>query len=360
MLLSIFTPVHDTRFLQETFESVKRQTEKGFEWVIVPTQGVSIPAEIASYPQTRVVSDYAGTSLGEVKRKACDHCEGDVLVELDSDDLLLPSALTDIRAAVLAGGEFIYCDTVLVGPGDLDNPTYSPRYGWEHYDFKGSDKSWRVNRAFDITPTSLRSIAYTPDHVRAWTREAYDGSGGYDSRFSICEDHDLVVRTYLGGYRFTGLRDPVYMYRMHANNTVRKRQHQIVEDSLAIGRHYGLRIARQWCLRNNLQSATTTEQLHKLAGAADNTYGLIYLSSGVLNNLKPPEQRETLETAYRVLVPGGVLAGDCDHCNLPLQPNNRFQIVDSWQGASEPGAAPLNRFYLSALKDQRQPGKVLI
>jgi hypothetical protein len=43
-----------------------------------------------------------------LKRFACEQCAGDMFVELDNDDMLLPHALARIGAAASEGAGFIY------------------------------------------------------------------------------------------------------------------------------------------------------------------------------------------------------------------------------------------------------------
>ena len=49
------------------------------------------------------------------------------------------------------------------------------------------------------SPHNLGYIWYSPNHVRAFRRSAYDEVGGYDAELAILDDQDLMCRLYLVG-----------------------------------------------------------------------------------------------------------------------------------------------------------------
>ena len=99
MLISIFTPTHDSRYLAETFKSLLEQRDSEWEWVIVPNgDDVPIPGTIQADDRVRICPSPMGmTGIGRLKKFACSQCKGEYLLELDHDDLLTPNALQRIR-----------------------------------------------------------------------------------------------------------------------------------------------------------------------------------------------------------------------------------------------------------------------
>src|SRR6056297_793843 len=92
MKVSLFTPTHDTRFLKELYESIKHQPF--YEWVIVYNNG----AKPICFNDDRVKTytlDFAPEWVGPLKKYACDHCTGDILLEMDHDDILIPTAIEE-------------------------------------------------------------------------------------------------------------------------------------------------------------------------------------------------------------------------------------------------------------------------
>jgi cellulose synthase/poly-beta-1,6-N-acetylglucosamine synthase-like glycosyltransferase len=103
-MITIFTPTHrDGVYLLETYEALKEQTLQEWQWVIIPNNTGIVPDTILSDTRVKVVPYDNNTpspdgrhKIGALKRFACEQCDGDILVELDDDDLLPPNALEKI------------------------------------------------------------------------------------------------------------------------------------------------------------------------------------------------------------------------------------------------------------------------
>jgi predicted SAM-dependent methyltransferase len=78
--------------------------------------------------------------------------------------------------------------------------------------------------------------------------------GGHDRSLNVCDDHDLVVRTYLAGAKFHHIPETLYLYRMHADGgnsfLLRNQEIQEVNEWMAI--KYTHPIVAEWCRRNEL------------------------------------------------------------------------------------------------------------
>src|SRR6185503_8677271 len=86
--ISLFTPSHDPSFLDETYRSIKEQSFTAWEWLILLNNGAEYRNDD---PRVEVVKDDTGIrDVGYLKRTACRQSSGDVLVEMDHDELLLP------------------------------------------------------------------------------------------------------------------------------------------------------------------------------------------------------------------------------------------------------------------------------
>ena len=89
-MISIFTPSHDPKWLDESFWSIATQTlDEGFEWVVLLNNGAEWAPPIQADEWVRVIkSEELGKGVGYYKREAVSYCRGEILVELDHDDLL--------------------------------------------------------------------------------------------------------------------------------------------------------------------------------------------------------------------------------------------------------------------------------
>jgi len=257
-LFSIFTPTHNPRYLADGFSALLAQTDSDWEWLLVPNGGAVIPPEIATHPQVRVVPapEYMSRQgIGALKRFACEQCRGDFLLELDHDDWLLPQALARLRAEIdRTGAGFLYSDfSNCFDDGRCE--VYGEAYGWEHYpvDLPGGRQATAM-RAFATDPSALAAILYAPNHVRVWSRQAYFDAGGHDPLLAVCDDYDLVCRTYLAGVSFHHVPECLYVYRMQADgaNTFLQRNQEIQIKQQEVANRYFYPLVEAWCRRQQL------------------------------------------------------------------------------------------------------------
>jgi len=247
---SIFTPTHRPDFLEAAYKTLLKQTNQDWEWVILPNNGGTVPIDIKNDPQVRVAVGMNDVkAVGLLKQIAVSHCEGSILVELDHDDLLEPHALQRIGEAVDRGAGFVYSDFA----NFRENGTcevYDKVFGWESYPFGG----YTAHRAFETDASSLAAIFFAPNHVRAWTRDAYEKTGGYAPSMEICDDYDLVCRTYLAGVEFAHIPECLYLYRLHSDgsNTYVKRNAEIQTKQQEVSNKYIYSMIYEWCRRKGL------------------------------------------------------------------------------------------------------------
>src|SRR5262245_37644742 len=108
MLVSVCTPTDNLAFLPEAYHSLEAQTHKDWEWVLVPNGALTYEQLEAELPQAvgdrrvKIVGDLGGVKLdrvGALKMLAFKAAHGEILVEFDHDDVLLPKALEKVAAA---------------------------------------------------------------------------------------------------------------------------------------------------------------------------------------------------------------------------------------------------------------------
>ncbi|MBS4095490.1 MAG: glycosyltransferase [Sulfuricella sp.] len=257
MFFSIFTPTHKPDYLIDTFNSLLRQSDHDWEWVVVPNGGCIIPAALRQHPQVRIVTppDYLGKlGVGGLKRFACEQSRGEWLVELDHDDFLAPHALARIRqAAKESGAGFIYSDFSNFYPNGTCQ-VYDAAFGWENYTTRLDGREFTAMRAFPVDPSGLAAIFFTPNHVRAWRHDVYRQVDGHDPLLPVCDDYELVLRTYLAGVTFHHIPECLYFYRLQEDggNTFLERNREIQERQQQIANQYLYRVIAEWCRRETL------------------------------------------------------------------------------------------------------------
>lgn len=403
-MLSLFTPTHKPDYLVEAYNSLKLQTVEDWEWVILPNgKSVTIPEVITSDPRVKVVTGGENLhNIGALKRKACDAASGDAFVEFDHDDLLMPGdALAAIEQKFNEGAGFVYSDAAVFRYRPGDTPSYgkycySQAHGWQEYEVSVYGRKLLATESFDVTPRSMCEIYYAPDHVRCWSRKAYYEAGGHNPELSVCDDLELMIKTYLTDAPFAYTGGCHYLYRMFDHNTVIMRNKQIQDTTRSLKERHFPAIVSSWVDRTGQNKLDITElrktgwnaDKHLLQGFGNEQYGHI-VADDELQRLSGVQVREFMNLAYEALVPGGYLTiivpevhsglgyGDVEwqshFSSMSMSPYTRrnmaqrngnitcrFQQVQSTEvypsDWHRDNGFKYLRFELCALKGQRQPG----
>ena len=231
--ISVFTPSHDPRFLAACCDSLLGQSFTDWEWIVLLNNGArwDPPAD----DRIRVeVDSSSGASVGALKRRAVELCDGELLVELDHDDLLTPDALDRLMVRYLnrSNRALYYSDCAQIDVwGNGDASMFDVRHGWEYHRQTAAGRDVLVVDALEPTPHNVSNIWYAPNHLRAFPRWAYDQAGGYNASLEVCDDLDLMTRLYRVG-PFEHIPRCLYLQRVHPENTQTLRNAKIQAETL--------------------------------------------------------------------------------------------------------------------------------
>lgn len=321
-MISCFTPTHDASFLGEVYESLKTQEHQDWEWVVLCNNG----AKYANPDKrVKVFDDDTGIKdVGYLKRMACQRAQGEVLLELDHDDLLLPGALHETDKAFRDSSvDFAYSNTVNHDVRFNAPVTWDVRYGWTYRAFEHPTVNGQEAVSADPYPQSISRIWFAPNHLRAWRTSSYWRVGGHNATMRITDDHDLMCRTYVGG-KMHHIDKPLYFYRVHGGNTWLKNQEDIQTTMWQCHNAYIIPMMRKWSSERglhcidicggvnpepgfesvDLENAAVLANLDERWPFEDNSIGLIRAHDAI-EHLKNPVH--TMNEAYRVLAHGGML-----------------------------------------------------
>lgn len=338
MKVSVFTPSHSPRYLRDAWKSLSGQTHQNWEWV------VGANGENADLVEAVVAQETSGDSrvrvfrcpdtgnIGALKRECCLRCDGDIVLELDHDDILTSDCLASVVEAVEKTGPmaFVYSDDVTCNH-EHQCAIFDKAYGWRHYSWQHGGQTYTVNKQPPPHPRSLSEILYAPDHVRAWTAAAYRLSGGHDPKKPVADDHDLVVRTYLAGVPFVHIERPLYFHRQDGKTTSQEKVERIQACSRET-RHFKLRpLIAEWCRRENLpmldlggahncppgfvpvdpaaKDGYQCDVFHLKTEIADSSVGC-FRASDFLEHIPGDRVPALMNLLYAKLVPGGFLISD--------------------------------------------------
>jgi glycosyltransferase involved in cell wall biosynthesis len=321
MKVSIFTPTHTGQFLSEVYDSIKDQPFD--EWVILHN-GSSQPKGFSDPRVREIKVGIGGNRIGLFKNIACSFCTGDILVELDHDDLLMPDAIKQLMIAFTADPEvgFVYSNALITDATYSSVPRYDAIYGWKYRTSVYKGHSLDEPIPFPLTPASVSRIWYAPDHVRAFRRSAYDLAGGYNADLEILDDQDLMSRLYLVT-KFSHIDMGLYVYRVHGGNAWIERNKKIQDGVYPIYDQYIEQICLRWAYLQDLPAfdlggglnsspgfktvdirpgADINSDLNEQWPFADNSVGVIR-AHDTIEHLHNP--LHTMKELYRALVPGG-------------------------------------------------------
>ena len=254
--MSLVTPTHVyNNYLDELYESILSQTYTNWEWVILLNGNFNVdqvPQKIASDKRVKIHSDFTGNSkIGYLKNVAFSKATGDILIEMDYDDLLTPDCLEELNIAFQQKeiGFVFSDDAILMTQGNFI--PYNPLYGWTYRKFKWQGQELYSMTHYPASAHALSYIYYAPDHVRAWRKEIYQNIGGHDIELSVCDDQDLLIRTYLVT-NFHKVDKVLYIYRKTGVNTVLTRNAEIQSGTRALFKKYSRILAMHDCEKNGL------------------------------------------------------------------------------------------------------------
>lgn len=320
---SIFTPTHNTKYLQRAADSLIAQRCQDFEWIILPNGEAKI-SESYKLPQAKVIESSQPTSknIGLFKKECCKAASGDILVEFDHDDELTPDCLEELAKAFDDKTiDFCYSNDADVTP-DMKAHQYSPKYGWEYKPFTYKGLDLKEQLSFPPTAASFSKIWFAPNHVRAWRKEFYDRIGGHDEKLDILDDQDILSRTYIEG-TVKHIDKCLYIYYRHADNTCYGEKNKFIQtETLNIHDKYIYKLAEKWADLNHLlkidlcgghnspkgyisidiNNATIRHDLNTRWPFADGSIGVLRAHDAI-EHLRDP--LHTMKEAFRTISPMG-------------------------------------------------------
>lgn len=251
MKFSLITPEHNPQnaiFLNELYDCILAQTYEDWEWLLYLNNNCKeehIHVDIRNNPKVRIIrTENPDTNVGAIKKEAFSLGEGDVLVELDHDDLITPDCLQELYNAYQDPEVgFAYSDNAVLHMTDKFIP-YDQSFGWTHKTFNWKGQELVAMDSFKPTSHSLCYIWYAPDHVRSWRKDVYHAIGGHDPSLSICDDHELMIRTYLNT-KMCHIPKVLYIYRITGDNTWLARNEAIQIKTVELGHQYARALAEK-------------------------------------------------------------------------------------------------------------------
>lgn len=199
---SIFTTCfHSYDKIKRAYQSVLSQTMGDWEWVVLDDSiddHFGFLKNTLQDPRIRLFKREHHGFIGNVKQEAVSLCRGDYVLELDHDDEIVPSLLSDaVKVFEDAEVGFVYtdyCNLYENGNNFHYGNYFSLGYGGYYRQFyKG--KWVYVAMSPNINSATLSHIVSIPNHARMWRRKVLLDIGNYNEYLPICDDYELLLRT---------------------------------------------------------------------------------------------------------------------------------------------------------------------
>ena len=321
---SIITPSHkNTPYLQELYESLVAQTYENWEWILWLNgnfKRYKLSPEIENDERVKIYEcKEKNSNVGFHKNKAFHLGSGDIVVEIDHDDIITSDCLEELNQAYQnQENGFVYSDAAIY---DDDFVPYREDHGWTYYFHQFRDKNLYVMNSWEPTSHSVGLIWYAPDHIRSWRKSVYEAIGGHNVELSICDDHELMIRTYLNT-KMHHIKKPLYIYRVYGDNTYLERNAQIQTKTVELFNQYAYQLAEKDSELKGLLKVDMGGGIHPMPGyltldkenadilcdlndgipLPDNSVGVLN-ASHILAQLKDPIK--SMREIHRVLADGG-------------------------------------------------------
>jgi len=201
--VSVYIPAYNcSEFIVEAIESVLTQTYTDFEIVIcndgsTDSTGELLTNRYGSNKQIRILLQ-ENKGISAATNAAINACRGEYILQLDSDDVLLPQCI-EMLVKVLDTTDygFVYGDSYLI---DSENNDLGSAYSFSMY------SRLRLLNGMFI------------HHPRMFRRREFSRTNGFEEDISNAVDYEfyLSLSQFATGYH---LQTPLYLYRQHTTNT---------------------------------------------------------------------------------------------------------------------------------------------
>jgi glycosyltransferase involved in cell wall biosynthesis len=323
MKVSIYTPTHNSQWLKEIYQNLLEQTYQNWEWVIVYNNG----ALVLEFGDSRVVSVVIAEPVepwvGPMKARACEECSGEILLELDHDDLLMPEAIAEVVQAFQDNPNvgFVYSNTVHCTTDFVPIERFSEAHGWFYRQVEYHGHTLDECISYPPYPETICLPWCCPNHLRAMRTAIYKQVGGYNKEMRIFDDIDLMCRLY-SITEFLHIDKGLYIYRYHGQNTWVTAAEEIAATRDNMYYKYLDSLISIWCERQGLRKieiggrmaaqpgyetldlldADIIHDLNTPWPFADSSVGVIR-AMDVIEHLD--DKIFTMKEIQRVLAPGG-------------------------------------------------------
>lgn len=221
--ISIITPSYNQgQFLEETIQSVLNQNYPEIEYIIIDGGSTDNSVEIIKKYEDRLAYWVSEKDRGQTHaiNKGFKKATGEIVNWLNSDDVLLPGAISNIVHYFTSNPmvDFAYGDYVLV-------------------DFFGKEIVPRREIDFDLN-ILLYSGCFIQQSTCFFRKSVIDKIGLLDEEQNFYMDYEFYLRAAQNGFTFHNIRKSLVAFRCHASSKSVSRDIRTKERRIEIQNRY--------------------------------------------------------------------------------------------------------------------------
>lgn len=218
--ISIVTPSYNQgQFLEDTILSVLGQGYPNLEYLIYDAASTDNSVEIIKKHENQLYYWVSEKDKGQADaiNKGFAKATGEILMWLNSDDILMPNVLHFIAELYIEKGDGVYFGNCIHFKESSNGSLHS----------SGSN----VKALFDLIPLELVDIIIQPSSF--WSKKVWQKNRILDDTFHFGFDWEWFLRAKRNNIPFYSINKPIAMYRIHdAHKTGvggKKRQEELLK-----------------------------------------------------------------------------------------------------------------------------------
>ena len=204
MLTSVVIPVRNgADTIAEQLEALAQQEYDGAWEVVVADNGSSdatreVVTGFRGLPELRLVDASGGAGAGFARNVGASLARGELLLFVDADDRVTRGWLAAMASALERTDAVSGCTQRF----------FQDRHGRELPAEHPTDPLRILDSSF---------LPFAPSGNCGIRRDVFEGLGGFDTSYRVCEDDDFFWRLQLAGYELTGVPESVVLVRDRAS-----------------------------------------------------------------------------------------------------------------------------------------------
>ncbi|OIQ30636.1 MAG: hypothetical protein BM564_00005 [Bacteroidetes bacterium MedPE-SWsnd-G2] len=247
--ISIVTPSYNQgKFIEDTILSVIGQFYPNLEYLIYDANSKDKTVEIIKKYEEHITYWVSEPDNGQANaiNKGFNRATGDILMWLNSDDILMPNVLHYIASNFQEHGNAIFFGNCIhyksLNPSGL-------------YAFGSNVKNSYCSAPLKLTDSIIQPSSF-------WSKEVWELNGNLDEELNFGFDWEWFLRAETNNIRFIPLNKPMSLYRFHEDHKSGVGGEKRLDELQTIYNNYSYRYAKLFQLiRNERFELTLFERL---------------------------------------------------------------------------------------------------